>query len=1178
MAGLRDEVELDVASALRDIDRLGAALTQQTQKFRVDLARSLDTLRVTPKVDASGVERARKSTQGLATDVTKVTKATEGATAATGKYGRVLQGVAQIRVVQGLAAFFGGRALISQIGQTSQAYADFVQEAARSEQVFAEADSAVAQFASTAVDKVGLARREATKAANDFGTMFRDAGLSAGAAANLSTEFVKLGSDLSAFANIGVPEALLKLSAGLAGEIEPLRRIGFAIGQTAAETKALELGMVKVNGAFTQGQLTQARAAVILDKLRIVSGQYAREQDGLIGQQARARAELEQLREEVGEQLQPIMLELTRVFRDQIPTLGVLATNLIPAFVAAIQTGVPIVTSLLSAFAAFSPILSAVGAVLQAIPGPVLSLVAAFALLNSGIGPLPNTIRTFFTALKEGIATNPRGAIFGLGDAFASLNPWVLGATVAVTGFTAILSAHRAEQEKTERQVKETAAAFLDQAEAIRKDALATTTKRLTDENQIDDLRALGISVTEFTRLAASGQAGIDQLVAKMVELGGSQGLTLLSSQYDSVADAVAAYGNVAAAVAAGVVDGNEGLVESLFRVNQELQKSAKFALDQAVVTERLSAAQADAAIDDATVNGVTDWYAALLAVEPALAAAIVGAQGLAGAGEETTSAMEALDDALGDIRDALEETFGRFLDAEEATLRLQDAARDLAAALGEGRREGESLVDFQNRLRTATIDVARAVEDRALAMARAGEIEATQQGIQAEMVAQFQTLAGLFPELRGEIQGYIDKLGGIPAKVTTRVVTVYEEQHGSADAAREAAARDRAGVAANAGTAIADGIDANLDAVAEAGRRAGRTAAEEAADEIETTLRRSGRSGLNLGGFIVEGISLGARQAEVDLRNFINGMTMGLTGVVNDAMKIDAGEASDILQAVERMDRATRDLAEAREELGADSIEAKLAEMELADAVEAVNDAVVAATDSTEAYNDALEKVTDSIDTMTGSLRGLQSFREAQRAANDATKEVADQEARLAMFDRLIAETKEKLREARAAGDTQRAGRLEDAITDLENRRGDQARTVSDAIAEQQDAQLGLVDATQQLVDLGADVGAAQGVYEGFFRSLATQAGLSQAAIDALVASMETAGAFAGTLRNSVLTGSPQQVNLPTLAGANVGVAAVTGAGSTVKTYNFNIYETTSPRGTAVEVVDEIRAVELVG
>lgn len=1182
MAGLRDEVELDVAAALRDIDRLGASLTQQTQKFRKELASSLDTLRVGPKFDTTGLDRARKTTQGLVGDQERLERATRGTTAATGKYGAVLQSVAQIRVVQGLIAFFGGRALVSQITKTVDAASNLNEEITRSQQVFGDSQGAVAAFSDTAVRSVALARGEALRFANDFGNMFRGAGIAERQAAELSQTFVALGADIASFSNLTIDDALTKLSAGLAGEIEPLRRIGFGFNDLEVQAKATALGLRDANGELSEGAKLQARIAVILEKTKLAQGDLARTSEGLANQQRFLKAEAQELREELGAQLTPVFLELVHSLRENLPAFGELASNAIPLLISALHVLNPAGQILLQLLVALSPILTLVATILDGIPAPVLQLAGAFLLVNRLTGSLSGGLdRVAIGLFNMAGGLDKLAAKGGIAAALSNINPIAVGATIAVIGLTSVLAKHRAEQEKNKRAIQEATQAFLDQADAVDVDAKKIAEGILKDTGIGPDLtgrlvRDLGLNIEEFVTLAAKGGQGYLEL------------LNIIRNSGLSRKDQVFA---------------EREFGEAIRTTSSRLNDAARGALDLAIARGNLSKADVEAAESAnkfgeiagtsmfKVLEGTTNYFGALQDLDPALAAAVAGQESFGGASSETATALDELDDALGKVKDALDATFGRFLDAEEATIRLRSSARELAEALGEGARKGESMVDFQERLRSSTLDVARAVEARALAMARAGQIEATEVGVQAEMRRQLQELVALFPELSGQLQGYIDKLGEVPPTVKT------EAQFD------DSKARTRAGgwfgwlrrwgswggwsdAGNDAATGIADGIDANLGEVADSGREAGRVAAEEAVKEVESTLRRSGRSGLDIGGFIVEGIQLGARQAEVDLHNFLNGMTAGLQGIVANAMKIDQAEASEILGAVENMDQAARDLAEAREKLGADSIEAKLAELELADAQKAVNDAVAEAIDSTEEYQEALDKVTDSIDTMTGSLRALQSLRDAQKAAREAGEDAADEAERLGMFDRLITTTTTQLAEARArrqatgsATPSLEEQRLEAALGDLRARRGEQAEVLADAEGELQDAQLDLIDSQQQLVELGGKVAEAQGVWEGYFRALATQAGLTKAEVDALVASLNVAGSAAQAMRTGVLTGEAQAVNLPaTIGTANIGAATFQAASQKVVNNTFNIYEAGSARSTAVEVVDEIRAVELIG
>lgn len=1130
MAGLRDEVELDIAAALRDIDKLGASLTQQSQKFRQDLAASLDILRTGPKVNTSGIDAATASTSKLRRGLSDVEKQTKANTAATGKYGSVLQGVAQIRVVQGLVAFFGGRALISQINQTVEAASSLNEQVAQAGQVFGDSQKDIENWAETATSSVLLARREAIKFANDFGGLFRGAGFDEAGAAQLSKQFVQLGADIASFKDISIDDALTKLRAGLSGEIEPLRAIGFGFNDVETQAKAAQLGLRGANGELTEGAKTQARIAVILEKTALAQGDVARTSEGLANQQRQLRAEAEQLREEVGKQLAPAFLELVHAVRENLPEIGELATNLIPLLIQALRAGLPIGLSFLNLLVALSPVLAILADVLDSIPGPILAMVTAFVLLNSGLGPLPNTIRQFFSALSLGIQTNPAGKLAGIGDAFAFINPAAVLATVAVIGLTSALAAHKRRQQETEAAVKAATEAFLDQSKAVREDARALAEAAVTKTPQgLDFLGKLNLDFKEFADLSSRGAAGYVQFV------------NLVRASNLSTREQAKAL---------------EVLGGALQNLSQQQQAAAKDALNLAVARGQLTRAQVDAAAADnqfkdpgvATLlkfdKSGTNYLATLEALDPALAKAVKGQEDLTGANAGTASSLDDLDKALKAVEDQLDATFGRFLDAEDATAKLGDAAHDLAEALGEGAKKGESQLDFQRRLAGLARDAASAVEDNALALARAGKIGSDAASIQAEIRTELGQLIDVFPELRTQLSGYLGLLQDTSAikSIVTTITTIFKTQGiENADRAfdelqkkgRTSSTGQKAG--SDTAKAIADGIDSGISDIARSGRNAGRAAAEAAKKEVETTLRRSGRNGLNLGGFIVEGLNLGAIQAQAAAKNALLAMTRGLEGVVREAAKIDPTEANDILQAVEKADQATRDLAEARKKLGRDSIEAKLAELALAEAQKAVNTEVAKALDATEAYNEALAKVTDGVDTMTGSLRALNQLRDAQRAAAEARKDAAKEVADLARFDQRIAQARQAL--ASATDETSRR-RAQASLDDLVRRRVGQAEKTADAQSKEIDANLDLIDAQQKLVDLGAKVADARKVWEGYFRSLATEAGLTKKAIDDLVKSVNEAAGIAGKARTDVLGGNVT----PATVRANVPAPAGTG------------------------------------
>lgn len=91
-------------------------------------------------------------------------------------------------------------------------------------------------------------------------------GVATDSAALMSKNLTQLGYDISSFYNIGIEEAMEKLQSGLAGEIEPLRRLGYAIDVASLEQVALNHGITESINAMTQAEKAQLRYVAIMEQ------------------------------------------------------------------------------------------------------------------------------------------------------------------------------------------------------------------------------------------------------------------------------------------------------------------------------------------------------------------------------------------------------------------------------------------------------------------------------------------------------------------------------------------------------------------------------------------------------------------------------------------------------------------------------------------------------------------------------------------------------------------------------------------------------------------------------------------------------------------------------------------------------------------------------------------------
>lgn len=132
------------------------------------------------------------------------------------------------------------------------------------------------QYAETVQDAMGIDSSEWMRNQGVFMQMASGFGVVSEDAALMSKNLTQLGYDISSFYNISIEEAMTKLQSGLAGEIEPLRRLGYAIDEASLKQVALNLGITQSVNAMTQAEKSQLRYIAIMQQSGNVMGDMAR--------------------------------------------------------------------------------------------------------------------------------------------------------------------------------------------------------------------------------------------------------------------------------------------------------------------------------------------------------------------------------------------------------------------------------------------------------------------------------------------------------------------------------------------------------------------------------------------------------------------------------------------------------------------------------------------------------------------------------------------------------------------------------------------------------------------------------------------------------------------------------------------------------------------------------------
>lgn len=177
----------------------------------------------------------------------------------------------------------------------------------RADVAFGAFAGGVIKQAEMMADAFGVSKIEFIQNASALGQMFKGAGYSEQAAADLSVHFIKLATDLSSIVNIPFKEALEKIQSGLAGQVRPLRDVGVFMSEEAVQTYAVAHGMAKLKEELTEVQKVQARVGFITESLSYAQGDLAKTADSAANQLRQFWGEVDNLSTSLGQVLLPVV-------------------------------------------------------------------------------------------------------------------------------------------------------------------------------------------------------------------------------------------------------------------------------------------------------------------------------------------------------------------------------------------------------------------------------------------------------------------------------------------------------------------------------------------------------------------------------------------------------------------------------------------------------------------------------------------------------------------------------------------------------------------------------------------------------------------------------------------------------------------------------------------------------
>ena len=267
------QIRSNSKTAAKGIDALTQSLTSLKQATKGGLGLS---------AVVSGLGKLSSSANQASTSATKAAKSF------TDFYHKLKTGAQVIKRV--------GSAIMSTINKSS--------EYTENMNLFTVAMGEYADEAMNYAEKVsgvlGIDTSEWIRAQGVFQTLATGFGVAGDRATVMSKNLTQLGYDLASFYNLDTDTAMLKLKSGLAGELEPLRDIGYDLSQAKLEATALELGITKSVSAMTQAEKAQLRYYAIMTQVTTAQGDMARTLDDPANQMRVFKAQVSMAAREIG--------------------------------------------------------------------------------------------------------------------------------------------------------------------------------------------------------------------------------------------------------------------------------------------------------------------------------------------------------------------------------------------------------------------------------------------------------------------------------------------------------------------------------------------------------------------------------------------------------------------------------------------------------------------------------------------------------------------------------------------------------------------------------------------------------------------------------------------------------------------------------------------------------------
>lgn len=249
------------------VESLGKTdMTKFSQQMK-DLASAMKPLADEMSRVSAGFSAFPSRIQRLITSTDQYSSATQRAAGQTNSFRKALKGAVSFALYR--KAYTGLASMLN----TASKYTETINLFTASMGEYAKE---AYDFAKKASDVMGIDISDWMQNQGVFNTIITGFGVSGEKAAFMSKNLTQLGYDLASFYNIDVASAMQKVQAGISGELEPLRRLGYDLSAAKLQEEAAALGISKKVSAMDQAEKSMLRYHAIMTQVTVAQGDMAR--------------------------------------------------------------------------------------------------------------------------------------------------------------------------------------------------------------------------------------------------------------------------------------------------------------------------------------------------------------------------------------------------------------------------------------------------------------------------------------------------------------------------------------------------------------------------------------------------------------------------------------------------------------------------------------------------------------------------------------------------------------------------------------------------------------------------------------------------------------------------------------------------------------------------------------